>query len=101
MKTFTIVKLEMSIDLNRKGTKALELLGRHNIKTNFIFPNKEHFRKISAKISSNNIIWVENFESCAPNEIYAEQNYNGKPGELAELLINRAAPDLSELLKFK
>ena len=101
MRTFTTLNPDQCMDLNTKSIEALELLSKRNIKTNFIFPNTKCFRTISEKIPSDNIIWIENFESCAPNEIYAEQNYKGKPGELAELLISRAAPPLPELLKFK
>lgn len=101
MRTFTTLNPDQCMNLNSKSIGALELLSKHNIKTTFIFPNTKHFKIISSKISSNDIVWVENFESCAPSEIYAEQNYKGNPCELAELLTNRATSSLSELFKLE
>ena len=97
IRAYTTLNPDTCMDLNDKSVETLKTLNRCNIKTTFVLPNTKSLRKISTKISGNQIIWNNNFESCAPNEIYAEQNYKGKPGELAKILTNEPASQLSNL----
>ena len=98
-RTFTSLDPDIYIDLNQKSIESLETLSRHNINTIFILPNEENYKKISSKIPNNQVIWIKDFKKCAPNEIFKEENYKGRPGELADLLIKEAESSLSSLFK--